>query len=115
MKRLNAALVVVGAIVLTMFGAQAASRPAHAVAPGGASAPGKDGVGGKEKPLPPFVQKWQNERAAAADLVARGEAAPDANGVVTLKNGKYVRYKLQGTEYLTTALVDFTDVQHGQI
>jgi immune inhibitor A len=116
MKRFTTALALCGAVLLTIFGAQAASPSAGASAlGGGTAAPGKNGVGGKEKPLPPFVQKWQNERAAAADLVARGQAAPDANGVVTLKNGKYVRHKLEGTEYLTAALVDFTDVRHGQI
>ena len=43
------------------------------------------------------------------------QGAPDANGLVALKNGKFVRYRLQGTEYLTAVLIDFSDVQHGQI
>ena len=82
----------------------------------GAGAPAKDtGGAGHEKQLPKFVKKAEANRLAAADLVARGQAAPDANGIVTLKNGKRVRYKLQGTEYLTTALVDFSDVANGQI
>jgi immune inhibitor A len=34
---------------------------------------------------------------------------------VRLKNGKSVRYRLEGTENLTAVLIDFTDVQHGQI
>ena len=38
-----------------------------------------------------------------------------ADGIVTLKNGKPVRYRLQGEEYLTVALIDFSDYQHGQI
>ncbi|MEO7156384.1 MAG: immune inhibitor A domain-containing protein, partial [Vicinamibacterales bacterium] len=77
---------------------------------------GKNGVAaGHAKPLPPFVEKRQKERLAAADLVARGLSAPDADGLVQLKNGRLVNYKLQGTEYLTTALIDFTDVAHGQI
>ena len=48
-------------------------------------------------------------------MVARGQAAPDASGVVTLKSGKRVRYRLQGTEYLTVALIDFTDLKHGNL
>jgi hypothetical protein len=47
--------------------------------------------------------------------VARGLASPGADGLITLRNGRFVRYKLQGVEYLTTVLIDFTDVQHGQI
>src|SRR5215203_2602908 len=102
--------------VFALLAAAAGGAATHATAaPGGSGAPAKDTVTGHVKPLPKFVEKWQSERRAAADLVARGQATPDANGVVTLKNGKDVRYKLQGTEYLTTALVDFTDVQHGQI
>jgi immune inhibitor A len=92
----------------------AATHAASASA--GAGAPAKDTSGtGHEKQLPKFVKKAEANRIAAADLVARGQAAPDANGIVTLKNGKSVRYKLQGTEYLTTALVDFSDVKHGNI
>jgi immune inhibitor A len=83
----------------------------------GAAAPGKDGASprGHNKPLPQFVQKKERDRFAAADLVAKGQATPDANGIVTLKNGKPVRYRLQGEEYLTVALIDFSDYQHGQI
>ena len=87
-----------------------------AVGNGGAGAPGRNSVtGGHVKPLPAFVQKRERERIAAADLVARGQATPDANGLVTLRNGRFVNYRLQGTEYLSTALIDFTDVKHGNI
>jgi immune inhibitor A len=80
-----------------------------------AGAPSKTGVGGHTKPMPPFVQKREREKLAAADLVARGLAAPDANGIVSLRNGKFVQYRLEGTEYLTAVLIDFTDIQHGQL
>ena len=60
-------------------------------------------------------EKRQKERVAAADLVAKGLATPDASGIVTLRNGRFVKYRLQGEEYLTTALIDFSDVRHGQI
>ena len=33
----------------------------------------------------------------------------------SIRNGRYVRHKLQGTEYLTAVLVDFSDVRHGQL
>ena len=92
--------------------------PVTSVTPRAASgaAPGKDGItSGHVKRLPAFVQKREKERMAAADLVARGLAAPDASGIVSLRNGRCVRHRLQGVEYLTVALVDFTDVQHGQI
>ena len=83
----------------------------------GGGAPDKRGAGapGHTKPLPPFVEKREKDRIAAADLVARGLAVPDANGVVTLRNGRFVNFKLDGTEYLTAVLIDFSDVQHGQI
>lgn len=82
----------------------------------GGGVPGKQGIAsGHVKPLPPFVEKHQKERIAAADLVARGLATPDADGIVTLRNGRFVNYRLQGTEFLTTALIDFRDLQHGAI
>src|SRR5688572_29723573 len=112
MKRLS--------IVLALLMLAAPGTPSLRIVNGQASAgggvPDKGGVGrGHTKPLPDFVEKRQKERIAAADLVARGLAAPDANGIVTLKNGRFVKYRLEGVEYLTTALIDFTDVQHGQI
>ena len=73
------------------------------------------GASAHAKPLPAFVAKRQRDRLAAADLVARGLASPDANGVVTLRNGRFVRYRLEGVEFLTTALIDFTDMRHGEI
>ena len=114
MHRIALTLLVLATLVITLT---SAGGPAQAQAQGGASAAGgKDGSTiGHSKPLPGFVQKKEQERFTAADLVAKGEAAPDANGIVTLKNGKPVRYKLQGQEYLTVALVDFSDVKHGQI
>src|SRR5688572_210081 len=89
----------------------------RALSGAGGAAPDRRGgaATGHAKPLPPFVEKHRKERIAAADLVARGLAIPDANGVVSLRNGRFVNYKLQGTEYLTAVLIDFTDVQHGQI
>jgi immune inhibitor A len=89
--------------------AEAAAAGGNSVSPrGGAAA-------GHSKPLPPFVLKRQQERLSAADRVARGLASPTSDGLVPLKDGRLVRYRLEGTEYLTTALVDFSDVRHGQI
>jgi immune inhibitor A len=112
-KRLWVSLALVAALLAPTSTAGAISTTSEGVS---AAASGKDGVSrGHNKPLPQFVQKKENERRAAADLVAKGEAVPDANGIVTLKNGKSVRYRLQGEEYLTVALIDFSDWQHGQI
>lgn len=105
--RVTALLAVAGSVMLT---AQQSSTKSH-----GNGAPSKAGVGGHSKPLPSFVQKNQRERLAAADLVARGLARADANGIVVLRNGKFVKHRLEGTEYLTAVLIDFTDVRHGQI
>ena len=53
------------------------------------AAPGAKGPrGGDVKDLPGFVKKWQGEKQAAADLVARGKTTPNAKGVVKLKNGR---------------------------
>jgi immune inhibitor A len=112
-RRALLALASAFALVVLAGSGSVASR-SDAATPG-AGAPAKDLATGHEKQLPKFVEKWQRDRAAAADLVARGLRTPDANGVVTLRNGKPVRYKLQGTEYLTTALIDFSDVTHGNI
>ncbi len=82
----------------------------------GGGAPSDTGVAtGHAKKLPAFVEKWQADKAAAADLVARGLAMPDANGIVTLKNGKPVQYRLQDTEQLTVVALDFADVTHNNI
>jgi immune inhibitor A len=110
MNRVWLALVLAGAVVPVAASAGSLETPAS-----GAAASGRDETSrGHVKPLPEFVKKRENERFAAADLVARGQA-PDENGLVRLRNGKYVRYRLQGTEYLTAALVDFTDVRHGAL
>lgn len=95
----------------------ALASPAAAYTPdGGAGAPSKDGVGtGHSRPLPRFVEKWQADKAAAADLVARGLAKADAAGIVTLRNGKKVQYRLQDTEQLTVVALDFSDVTHNNI
>jgi immune inhibitor A len=83
---------------------------------GGSGGPGRNGHAiGHAKPLPGFVAKREKERRIAADLVAKGQATVDENGLVTLKDGRPVRYRLEGVEYLTAVLVDFTDVQHNQI
>jgi immune inhibitor A len=83
---------------------------------GGAATAGKGGTSrGHVKPLPAFVEKKQKERIAAADLVARGLASADESGLVTLKNGRFVRYRLEGVEVLTAVLIDFSDVVHGSI
>ena len=114
MKRVCTALALAGIIATTVAADGLRSNNNSGRAGSGSS--GKSGVSqGHVKPLPPFVEKRQKERIAVADLVARGLASPDASGLVALKNGRFVNYRLQGTERLTAALVDFTDVQHGQI
>src|SRR5688572_28093232 len=88
-KRLLVSLARVAALLAPTSTAGAISTTSDAAS---AAAPGKEGVSrGHNKPLPHFVQKKENERRAAADLVAKGEAVADANGIVTLKNGKPVR------------------------
>jgi immune inhibitor A len=115
MKRGWIALVLMGAVVPAAGSAGAGSHARTSVTSGRGAA-GKDGASrGHAKPLPDFVAKREKERIAAADAVSKGQAAPDASGVVTLKNGRFVRYKLQGTEYLTAVLIDFSDLGHGQI
>ncbi len=97
-------------------GALGGASPQVSTPSRGGGAAGKTGAAnGHSKPLPAFVAKRERERRAAADLVAKGLAAPDPSGTVTLKNGRFVNFRLQGAEYLTTVLIDFTDVQHGQI
>jgi hypothetical protein len=86
---------------------------AWATAGTAAAAPGTTGSkGGDVKNLPSFVKKWQGEKQAAADLVARGQATPNAKGVVKLDNGRYVQHALETTEQMTIALIDFSDLKH---
>ena len=110
MKRLFTALVC-AALLAPASGTRAIDPSSRTGASQGKRGPSA----GDAKPLPPFVEKRAKERIAAADLVARGLATPDANGLVTLKNGRFVNYRLQGTARLTAVLIDFTDVRHGQI
>ena len=81
----------------------------------GAVSPREGSAVGHNRPLPPFVAKREKERMTAADRVARGQATANADGLVQLKDGRLIRYRLEGTEYLTTALVDFSDLHHGTI
>src|SRR5688500_6235832 len=67
---------------------------------------------GDAKDLPGFVKKWEGEKQAAADLVARGKKRPNAKGVVKLDNGRYVQHALETTEQMTIALIDFSDLEH---
>ena len=110
MNRVWLALALAGVIVP---GAGSAGSGKNAA--GGAASGRDEAARGHVKPLPKFVEKHEKERAVAADLVARGQASPDGDGLVQLRNGKYVRYRLQGTEYLTAALIDFSDLPHGQL
>jgi immune inhibitor A len=81
-----------------------------------AAAPGTKGPrGGDARNLPGFVKKWQGEKQAAADQVARGKKTPDSRGVVELDNGRYVQHALQTTEQMTIALIDFSDLGHNSI
>ncbi|HET7686151.1 MAG TPA: immune inhibitor A domain-containing protein [Candidatus Limnocylindria bacterium] len=101
---------------LALLAALAIGIPTQALAAAPESATGRAEAGrGHNRPLPPLVRKWQADKAAAADLVARGKATPDANGIVTLKNGTRVNYRLEDTEHLTTVLLDFADVTHNNI
>jgi immune inhibitor A len=103
-----------GSLALLLAGAIAGPTPTVSADGGGST--GKTGAArGHSKPLPAFVVKRERERRMAADLVAKGQAAPDENGVVTLRNGRFVDYRLEGTEYLTAVLIDFADLRHGGI
>jgi immune inhibitor A len=107
MKRLSIALALLAAIA-----------PAAKTAPSspGSGVSDKSGAArGHSKPLPRFVEKHQKDRLAAADLVARGLAAPNGDGIVTLRNGRFVKHRLEGVERLTTVLIDFSDLAHGNI
>jgi immune inhibitor A len=113
MRRILIALLLLTAVAPAM----SSDRPArHGTFAGAGGVPDKSGTArGHVKPLPPFVAKREKDRIAAADLVARGLATPDADGIVTLRNGRFVNYRLQGTEFLTAVLIDFSDLRHGQI
>src|SRR5919107_1294127 len=101
MKRvwLSLALLATAVLALAASGGATTSQATSRSGAAGAGA-GKDGTpAGHVKLLPKFVQKQEQERLAAADLVARGKATADAEGVVTLKNGKRVQYRQEGEEY----------------
>ena len=98
MKRVWLALASLGVCAVSLAAAGATTGIAAPTAAGSAAG-GEDGITkGHVKALPKFVVKKEQERLAAADLVARGQASADANGIVTLKNGKRVQYRQQGEE-----------------
>ncbi|HEX2193697.1 MAG TPA: immune inhibitor A domain-containing protein [Candidatus Limnocylindria bacterium] len=112
MSRSRARLVLVLLAMLTIV------MPGTALAgdTGGYGAPSDKAVrNGHAKKQPPIVKKWEQQRLAAADLVARGRATPNADGIVTLPDGTPVRYALEDTEHLTVVLMDFADVEHNSI
>jgi immune inhibitor A len=119
MKRLMVALafaaVSLPAALLAVSTYSDESSPQPPATRGAVSPRGGGAAAGHNKPLPPFIAKREQERLAAADRVARGLATPTADGLVQLRDGKLVRYRLEGTEYLTAALVDFSDLRHGNI
>ncbi len=97
------------------LGLVAAAAGAAVPAEGSSAAPGERQARGHVKPLPTFVEKWQDAKAAAADLVARGKAKPNENGRVRLPNGVFVDYETTGTDHIVTLLAEFTDPEQGQI
>lgn len=70
---------------------------------------------GDNKPLPKFVEKWQTQKAAAADAVARGEARVRRDGTVRMNNGEFVEYEREGEDHIVTLLAEFTDPAAGEI
>ncbi len=74
-----------------------------------------EGAPGDVRNLPKLVQKWMGEKVRAADLVAQGEATVDRKGRVRLANGEFVDYALEGTDNITTVLVEFADGTDGPL
>ena len=112
-RRMRLVKLVTFALVASFPAAFVAGPAAAAPAEGsGASSSASGAARGHTKRQPPIVRKWQADRAHAADLVARGKAAPDENGVVQLKNGTFVQHRLDDTDHIVTLLADFSDFAH---
>ena len=108
MRRLFTLALVMALSLATLAGTSAGM-------PGGGSPSGENKGRGHEKRQPKIVRKWQAEKAAAADLVAMGEARIRSDGTVRLANGQFTDYQLQGEDHIVTLLVEFTDPVHNQI
>ena len=104
-----------GLLGMVLMGSLVAGQ-AGAVPARDAGAPSTTGrrVGGDNR-IPKFVQKWQGQKAAAADAVLRGEAKVRKNGTVRLANGEFVEYAREDEDHIVTLLVDFTDPEQGEI
>jgi immune inhibitor A len=102
-KHLPIALASAAALACALTGTAQAAPPANGP------------KGGDAIHLPGFVKKWQGEKQAAADLVARGKKTPNGAGVVKLDNGRYVQHGLETTEQMTIALIDYKDLKHNGI
>lgn len=101
-------MVLIGSLVAGQAGAAGTRNTAP---------PSHDPLGshGDYKELPKFVQKWQNQKAAAADAVVRGAARVRANGTVKLPNGAFVDYVQEDEDHIVTLLAQFSDPAAGLI
>jgi immune inhibitor A len=104
-----ASVLALGALLVSGFGVGVSASPV-------VDTPQRVGTGtGEVKKLPPQVERWQAERERAAELVAEGRREPNGRGVVTLPDGTFVDYELEGTDHIVTLLGEFTDPVHNQI
>lgn len=112
MKRLASGVLVGSAIAAVIA---AAAGPATAVsAPDSASTASAAATHRPDNRPGPLTSTQTAQRKAAIDLVAKGKAKANADGVVTLSNGKAVEVTTTKSDKILTILSDFGDQSEGR-
>lgn len=111
----------VAAVIAAAAGpAGAATTAAPTAAPGAAAgattaAPSGSGMSARPDNRPgPLTKTWVAQRKAAIDLVSKGRATADSNGVVELADGKSVEVETVKTDKIFTILSEFGDQSAGR-
>ena len=94
--------------------AASGTAPAASTSTTATAAPGADKKARPDNRPGPLTKTWVAQRKAALDLVGKGKATPDANGVVRLGKGKAAETTTTKTDKIFTVLAEFGDQGSGK-
>jgi immune inhibitor A len=90
------------------------TAPAASTSTTATAAPGADKKARPDNRPGPLTKTWVAQRKAALDLVGKGKATADANGVVRLGKGKAAETTTTKTDKIFTVLAEFGDQGSGK-